>query len=260
MRTPQASRGHESIRRMGAARWLVVAGLLALSRAAAAGLVALEPVLVEGRVLIKAEPQGAYKAPVVRRLSGPLGPALAHETRTGVMLQLDAAAQRLLGQEQPQPTFLVVSAEEGGFARRGFWLMRGAGDPPWHADPYVNLAVDADSIEDGSFEEIFAHETGHVLLRRLLPGLPAGYSRVPHSSLAITDYPTAFDEGFAIHFQALARELTRNPRLRLEDAGLQRSLSYPTGRMHWIAPCAFAACATICSCNASSPGPRTRSP
>jgi hypothetical protein len=79
--------------------------------------------------------------------------------------------------------------------------------------------VDEDSIADGSFEEIFAHETGHVLLRRLLPSLPAGYSRVPHSSLAITDYPTAFDEGFAIHFQALARQLTRNTRLRLADAG-----------------------------------------
>ena len=64
MRTPQTSRGHESIRRMRAARWLVPAGLLALAPAAAAGLVALEPVLVEGRVLMKAEPQGAYKAPV----------------------------------------------------------------------------------------------------------------------------------------------------------------------------------------------------
>ena len=222
MRTPRASSGHGSIRRMRADRWLVLAGLLVLSQAAAAGLLALEPVLVEGRGLMKAEPQGAYKAPVVRPLSGPLGLALAHEARTGttaLMLQLDAAAQRLLGQEHPQPTFLLVSAEEGGFARRGFWLMRGAGDPEWHADPYVNLAVDADSLEDGSFEEIFAHEAGHVLLRRLLPGLPAGYARVPHSSLAVTDYPTAFDEGFAIHFQALARELTRNPRLRLEDAG-----------------------------------------
>ena len=148
MRTPHASRGQESIRRTRAARWLVLAGLLALSQTAAAGLVALEPVLVEGRVLMKAEPQGAYTAPVVRPLSGPLGPALAHEARTGTtafMLQLDAAAQRLLGQEHPQPTFLLVSAEEGGFARRGFWLMRGAGDPQWRADPYVNPVVDADS-------------------------------------------------------------------------------------------------------------------
>jgi len=48
------------IRRMRATRWLVLAGLLALAQAAAAGLVALEPVLIEGRVLMKAEPQGAY--------------------------------------------------------------------------------------------------------------------------------------------------------------------------------------------------------
>jgi len=61
MRTP--------IRRMSCPMALL-AGLLALSQAAAAGLVALEPVLVEGRVLMKAEPQGAHKAPVCVRCRG----------------------------------------------------------------------------------------------------------------------------------------------------------------------------------------------
>jgi len=59
-----------------------------------------------------------------------------------------------------------------------------------------------------------------VFLRRLLPRLPQGYSRTPHGSLAVTDNPTAFDEGFAIHFQGLARRFTHNTALRSQDLGL----------------------------------------
>ena len=51
-------------------------------------------------------------------------------------------------------------------------------------------------------------------------GPAAGYSRTPHHSFSITDRPTAFDEGFATHFQALVRHLTKNPKLRLEDDGI----------------------------------------
>jgi hypothetical protein len=51
----------------------VPAGLLALAPAAAAGLVALEPVLVEGRVLMKAEPQAPLRAGAAAILAaGPL--------------------------------------------------------------------------------------------------------------------------------------------------------------------------------------------
>lgn len=201
---------------------LALGGTLGAAIAAAATLVAVTPVLVDGHARLQAEPDGTRQVPVVRVLSGELALALAREARSGATafaLELDAAAQALQGRKRPQPSYLLVSDEEGGFARQGLWLVRGAAAPEWHGDPYVNLAVDADSIADGSFEEIFAHEMGHVLLRRLLPGLPSGYSRVPHSSLAITDYPTAFDEGFAEHFQALARQLTGNARLRLADAG-----------------------------------------
>jgi DNA uptake protein ComE-like DNA-binding protein len=220
METRQAAAFHAS-------SW-VLAGCVALSGIAGAAppastaLVALEPVMVEGRVLTRSEADGTHQAPVVRALAGALATALAREARSGAtafVLQLDAAAQGLQGRAHPQPTYLLVSEEEGGFARHGFWLARPATTPEWHDEPYVNLVVDADSVADGSFEEIFAHEAGHVLLRRLLPSLPSGYSRLPHSSLAITDYPTAFDEGFAIHFQALARQLTHNARLRRADAG-----------------------------------------
>jgi hypothetical protein len=221
MPTLRSSASRAPLSGAAAAGWLAFAGLLAGAPATAA-LRALEPVLVEGRVLMKAAPDGARQVPVVRALSGTLAAAIEHEARRGTtvfVLQLDERARQLQGGAAAQPTYLLVSDEEGGFARQGFWLQGAAGALRWHGEPYVNLVVDADSIADGSFEEIFAHELGHVLLRRLLPSLPAGYSRVAHSSLAVTDYPTAFDEGFAIHFQALARQLTRNPRLRLADAG-----------------------------------------
>jgi hypothetical protein len=59
------------------------------------------------------------------------------------------------------------------------------------------------------------------MLRRLLPELPSGYSRTPHHSFSVTDQQTAFDEGWATHFQGLARLLTQNGRLRAQDAGLE---------------------------------------
>jgi DNA uptake protein ComE-like DNA-binding protein len=134
------------------------------------------------------------------------------------MLQLDELAQRLSGQAV-QPTWLLLTEEEGGFAKRGFWL-RVHGRDRLVDQPYVALVVDSGSVGDGSFEEIFAHEAGHVLLRRLVPRLPAGMSRLTHGSLTVTDDPTAFDEGFAIHFQTLSRLMTVNASLKAHDAGL----------------------------------------
>ena len=147
--------------------------------------------------------------------------ALLKESVRGTVafaLQLDEQAQRAVGQAV-QPTWLMLTDEEGGFAKRGFWLRESGGDR-FVDQPYVALVVDARSAADGSFEEIFAHELGHVLLRRLIPRLPAGMSRVRHGSLTVTDDPTAFDEGFAIHFQPLSRMLTVNAALKAHDAGL----------------------------------------
>src|SRR4051794_1969671 len=81
------------------------------------------------------------------------------------------------------------------------------------------MVVDEDSIADGSFEEIFAHEMAHTVLRTLLGEWPAGPSRKPHLSMTVTDYPTAFDEGYAEHFQALVRDHTTNANLKAFERG-----------------------------------------
>ncbi len=187
----------------------------------AAELVVLTPMTTGTEVVMRAGPKGEKPAPILRRApdNAVTKSVLREATRGSIkfMLDLDEYAQRISG-AKTAPTYLSMSREAGGFARRNFWLA--VGDKfVWHTDPYVDLAVDNQSIADGSFEEEFAHEMGHVLLHRVLPRFPSGMSRAPHSSLAVTDYPTAFDEGFAIHFQGLARQITTNPQLQAYDDG-----------------------------------------
>lgn len=215
-----------------ALRGLLACFLLTLPLAAtAATLGLLSPVLDAGAPLTRAAPDGR-PVPVVTRLdAGPLHDALQAEARDGftaTMLALDEQARRIAGDDPAAPTWLYLSTEDGGFARRGFWL-RGPDGEQFVDAPFVDLVVDADGIADGSFEEIFAHELGHVFLRRLLPGLPAGHATLAHHAYTLTDYPTAFDEGFAIHFQLLARRLTKNPALAASDQGFDTRPFLP----HW---------------------------
>jgi DNA uptake protein ComE-like DNA-binding protein len=191
-------------------------------QARSAELGVLAPVMVKGKPQERAAPDGAMAPVVTRVTTGKLFEQLQHEAREGFtasMLALDERAQRMSGQAQARPTWLYLSLEDGGFPRFGYWLQDGK-QVRFIGEHYVDLVVDEDTVANGGFEEIFAHEQGHVLLRRLLPSLPDGYSRTPHAALAVTDRVTAFDEGFATHFQALARHLTRNEQLRLEDDGL----------------------------------------
>lgn len=196
---------------------------IAPARVDAATLGLLRAVVEDGRPLQRKAPDGT-PAPVMERvMEGELHDRLQQEARTGftaTMLALDEAARVAAGQRRDAPTWLYLSTEDGGFARTGFWLRDGGG-LRWQPDPFVDLVVDGASVDDGSFEEIFAHELGHVMLRRLVPGLGAGRSHTAHAALALTDRNTAFDEGFAIHFQAVARRHTRNTRLRRIDQGLE---------------------------------------
>jgi hypothetical protein len=79
---------------------------------------------------------------------------------------------------------------------------------------YVDLVVDEEDIASGNLEEIFSHELGHLILKSLLGDISSGPSRKMHQSMTVTDYPTAFDEGYAEHFQPLVRDATDNAHLR----------------------------------------------
>ena len=208
---------------------LFACALGAAGAANAAQLGVLSPVIINQEAQTQARPNGAGTAPVLRRVtSGALFDAIQKEATDGFTasaLALDALAAEIAGKPDSGISWLMLSQEDGGYARWGFWLDED-GQRRYIDEPMVDLVVDADSVADGSFEEIFAHELGHVMLRRLLP-LPDGYSRTPHHSFSTTDQPTAFDEGYATHFQALARQHTRNAQLRAQDMGVSARTYVP---------------------------------
>jgi len=124
--------------------------------------------------------------------------------------------------QDPAPMYLLMSAEEGGFARFGFWLEDAAGKRTLVKASYVDLVVDERSVKSGNFEEIFSHELGHLILQALLGTPLPSRSHKMHQSMAVTDYATAFDEGFAEHFQPMARDATENPVFRRAGSDFDR--------------------------------------
>lgn len=146
------------------------------------------------------------------------------------VLRLDRYARNLVAAKRAKaglpdeswlhaPMYLLMSSEEGGFARFGFWLEDAAGKRQLTLAGYVDLMVTGDSVETGDFEEIFSHELGHLILKALAGAPEEGQSRKMHQSMAVTDYPTAFNEGFAEHFQPLVRDATTNSYLRKMTRG-----------------------------------------
>ena len=168
--------------------------------------------------------------PVFRRTpESPLVEALRDVLSSGQAqqeLRLERYARKLVGDEANAashgplaPMYLLLSNEEGGFARYGFWMEKADGQRELVMAGYVDMVVDQDSVKTGNFEEIFCHELGHLILRSLLGDLSRGPSRKMHQGMTVTDYPTAFDEGYAEHFQPLVRDSTTNPTLRRIQAG-----------------------------------------
>jgi len=103
------------------------------------------------------------------------------------------------------PAFLLLSNREGGFARVGFWLDTD-GERTFVPSGYVEMVVDESSVEDDGIVSTFCHEIGHVIIRNLVRSFahrPSPSTKM-HMSMAVTDYQTAFDEGFAEHLQAVA--------------------------------------------------------
>jgi hypothetical protein len=116
----------------------------------------------------------------------------------------------------PGPAFLLLSNREGGFARFGFWLDMD-GERTFVASGYVEMVVGEDSVEDDDIVSTFCHEIGHVITRNLVPGFadrPSPSTKM-HMSMTVTDYQTAFDEGFAEHFQTVVAD-------QIESAAPQR--------------------------------------
>lgn len=181
------------------------------------GIILLEPVMESaGQVRMRASPSGR-RVPVARRATDtPLARLALEKLNQGLIAELpalDREARHASAIDTACPAtgpnlVIYFSAEDGGYARQGFYLADENSGEPFCNDYYIDLTVDPRSIDSGEFEEVLAHEWGHIMLRRILGSLPPTPSRKFHSVLATTDPVTAFDEGIGIHLQSVAAQLT----------------------------------------------------
>lgn len=118
-----------------------------------------------------------------------------------------------------EPIYLVLKPESGCYGRTGFYLKAGETLDDKREVPYIELDkayLDDNSKDIQSIAQLFSHEMGHVLLKLTAPDLvePEIGSIDIHYSNVITDYYTAFSEGFAEHFEIISRLEEDNQELR----------------------------------------------
>ncbi len=122
---------------------------------------------------------------------------------SGRLLRLYALEQEYLRRETgaaPEPAYLLLSTQQGGFPRFGFVL----DGTPKPGVGYVDLHQSSTPAgRFGAMDQIFPHELLHVIARQLA-GEPreSGANQV-HAIGVRTDPVTAFQEGFAEHVQIM---------------------------------------------------------
>ena len=106
------------------------------------------------------------------------------------------------GRRGEPPVYYVALVPGGNHAAVGLRLLDDP-NPDAHAHTsFIKLAP-----EDWVFSTTLLHETGHVILSMLNGGseIPRKeIAAISHTTAALTDRGTAFDEGFAIHLETLA--------------------------------------------------------
>ena len=125
------------------------------------------------------------------------------------------------GQEQEiEPAYLALTDHQGGYAKQGFILQTPDGSLSKPEAPYVDITVQAATRDIKglmSITQLFPHEMAHVLYRLLSPEDSLGYNSRSvdmHYFSVTTDYPTAFNEGFAEHMENVARHFEENDSIR----------------------------------------------
>jgi hypothetical protein len=120
---------------------------------------------------------------------------------SGRLLRLYACTQRFVRPDRtPRPAYLVLSNQQGGFPRYGFYL-----DGPQPDTAYVDLHRRSTVTgRPGAMDQIFPHELLHIIVHDLAGDTPDGQATQVHAVGVRTDRVTAFNEGFAEHGQLMA--------------------------------------------------------
>ena len=107
--------------------------------------------------------------------------------------------------QEVQPVYLALTQNQGGFPMRGFALKKGDGtiaDLP--ETDYIDLhrnTLNENPAKAGGYT--LCHELGHLMLGRLCGTYESHASSVHYFSI-VTEYTTAFNEGFGEHFENTA--------------------------------------------------------
>ncbi|MFI5253273.1 MAG: hypothetical protein ACHQQQ_12680 [Bacteroidota bacterium] len=108
-----------------------------------------------------------------------------------------------------QPLYYIALVRGGNNGDLGFQLTTASGVEDHAVTPFIKL-----DPSDWSFSTTFLHETGHVMLSMLTGGkkIPKKeIAAIEHTTAALTDRGTAFDEGFAEHLETLAAHVLSDP-------------------------------------------------
>src|SRR5210317_32548 len=123
--------------------------------------------------------------------------------------------------ERLEPAYLALTINQGGFAKKGFFLISEQKDTLDHTGtPYVDIMLDrilSDYTGLMSFTQLYPHELAHVIYGQVSLNDsvdPESRNVDMHYFPVITDYSTAFNEGFAIHFENISRMIEENEEIR----------------------------------------------
>lgn len=120
---------------------------------------------------------------------------------------------------QIEPVYLLLSDNKGGYSKKGFYILNeGKSRINKTGFYYIGYSKENDNSENSlnSFTKIFSREMGNIIYFLLTNNnnieLPA--TQNIHFSSIITDYRTAFNEGFAIHNESIALENEANVQVK----------------------------------------------
>lgn len=118
--------------------------------------------------------------------------------------------------QSKEPVYLALTKSIGGFARKGFALETDGAIISKPETRFIDLhegILEQNPGRAGSYTEIFPHELGHVILH-LLSGEGESVIEKVHYFCTLTDNTTAFNEGFAEHFQVISHVTEPDERIK----------------------------------------------
>jgi len=119
-----------------------------------------------------------------------------------------------------EPAYLALTEKEGGFAKFGFSIKKNDQSVLKKQVPYIDITKDRGTAPIDklmSLSQLYPHEMGHVLYHLLCDEDTLEFNTKNiniHYFSIITDFSTAFNEGFSEHIENVSRYFEKNEPIR----------------------------------------------